>query len=290
VTGTDRGGGGLGVYERQRGNRTASLVLGLAMVMTAGAIPALAQGQTEEYPLFDSFSFAFEAAWAGLDTNIRLDSKEFGVGTEIDFESDGGLAESETVPSLSLEWRIGRRHHLNGWWQSVDRDASRQILTEIRFGDVVFPIEEVVTFGFDEEEFGVGYRYYPILKRRTAFGVGGGLRTLRVGAGLRAQEIDLSEEGDFTGPLPFLSLEVRYAIARKLRLVSDLGILYIEIGEYSGGQVILDTYLEHLTFRNVAFGLGVRGGRVSVEVDTEDFAGKAKIAVASARIYARVRF
>jgi uncharacterized linocin/CFP29 family protein len=56
-----------------------------------------------------------------------------GKGTELNFENDGGLDSSKAVPSLSFEWRIGRRHRLGGWWMNVDRNATNTILTEEQF-------------------------------------------------------------------------------------------------------------------------------------------------------------
>ena len=265
--------------------------LGLCL-LAAGVLAAAAPGpaHAQEYSLFDRFSFALEGSWANLDTRIRLDSKQLEVGTEIHFENQGGLVDNTVVPSLAFDWRIGRRHRLGGWWLDVDRDNTTQILTEIRFGDVVFPIDEEVTFSFGQEELGLAYTYFLTLKERLAFGVGGGLRTLKVDAGLAARDLEISEEGDFTGPLPFVWVEVRYGLARKLRLVSNLGLFYIEIGDYTGSQLVLDAYFEHLTFKNLSFGGGLRGGQVDVDVNTSDYAGAVKIGIVSLRVFARVRF
>jgi hypothetical protein len=242
-----------------------------------------------ERPLFDRLSLAVEGSWATLDTSIRLDSPTLGIGTELDFEQDGGLESSEVFPSASIEYHPGRRHLLRGWWQKFDRENTKQILEDIEFGDVVFPINERVLFSFDEEEFGLGYAYFPLHKKRFALGFGGGIRTLRVGTALEAQDIAAEEEGEFTGPLPFFGLQARWAFADKWRLVSDLGVFYLEIDDYSGGQIAADGFIEHLTFRNVAFGGGIRVGWVDLDVERPHFLGDATIGTASARLYIRIR-
>ena len=264
-------------------------------MLFAGAITGVlfttsvaAQGKDDE--LFDRFNLALEGSLVKLSTTIRLDSKTLGIGTKLDFESDGGLADSEVVGSGSFEWQFKRRHGLRGWWQRVDRDESTQILEEIQFGDTVFPIDTLVTFAFDEEEYGLGYLYYFTRKPHLALGAGGGLRTLKIGAGLSSTGGGLSDDGDFTGPLPFGTFQLRWRFDPRWRLVSEFGIFAIEIGDYSGSQYLLDGYVEYLAWKHLSFGAGWRGGYVDVEVDTSSFSGKAEIDSSALRGYARVRF
>jgi len=264
-----------------------AVIIGIAglLVLTVSA-PASAQ----QDQLFDRFSLALEGSWVRMDTTIRLDSKVLGVGTELDFESDGGLASSKVVPSLSFDWQVGRRHRLTGWWQNVDRSHSAQILEEIRFGDEVYPVDEVVSFGLGEEEYGLGYTYYLSRQERFAFGLGGGVRTLQVSARLAAQGLQVSSEGDFTGPLPFVWADVRSAVGSNWRFVGNLGLFYISFGDYTGHQLVLDASIEHLTLDWLSVGGGLRGGYASVEVDTSDYNGEAKLGIGSVRLFARVRF
>jgi hypothetical protein len=230
-----------------------------------------------------------------MDTTIRLDSELIGKGTELNFEKDGGLDSSKALPTLSFDWRIGRRHRLGGWWANIDRDSITTILTEIKFGDVVFPIEARVRFLLGTEELGLGYTYIISLKERHAFGLGGGFRTLKTTIGLAALNIEKEEEGDFTAPLPFFSVEYRYGISPKWRLVSDFGVFYIEIGDFSGSQIVLDAYVEYLISERFAFGGGIRGSRVDADMTTEHeiagtFNGAFKMSIMSGRLFFRVRF
>jgi len=263
------------------------LLVCVAVALVAGsAVP----GSAQDDQIFDRFSIAVEASWVNLDTNLRLDSKTLGIGTKLDFESDGGLASSKTVPSLSFDWQIARRHRLGGWWQDVDRSNTTQILKEIRFGDQVFPVNEVVTFGLGEEEIGLGYTYFLTRRERFAFGLGGGVRTLRVSASLAARNLELTSKGEFTGPLPFVWAEVRSAVGSRWRFVGNLGLFYISIGDFTGRQLVLNASIEHLTLDWLSFGAGLRVGHVNVDVETSSYRGEAKIEVGGARVFARARF
>jgi hypothetical protein len=276
-------------------NPVRRILLTLAIAAAATLVAPSATAQQGEYQLFDRFSLALEGSWAFMDTNLRLDSELLGRGTELDFENDGGLPSSEAIPSLSFEWMMGRRHRLNGWWMSVDRYAVNTLLTEIRFGDQVFPIDEEVRFLFGSEEFGLGYTYYVRRRPRHALGLGGGFRTLKVTAGLAARDLEISEEGDFTAPLPYFLLEYRFGISPRWRLISDFGVFYIEIGDFEGSQLVLDAWVEYLASRRVSVGAGLRGSRVDADMTTGteiagDFTGSAKLSIASGRVFVRLRF
>jgi len=263
------------------------LLVCVAVALVAGsAVP----GSAQDDQIFDRFSIAAEVSWVNLDTNLRLDSKTLGVGTELDFESDGGLASSKTVPSLSFDWQIARRHRLGGWWQNVDRSNTTQILKEIRFGDQVFPVNELVTFGLGEEEIGLSYTYFLNRRERFAFGLGGGVRTLRVSARLAARNLELASKGEFTGPLPFVWAELRSAVGSRWRFIGNLGLFYISIGDFTGRQLVLDTSMEHLTLEWLSLGGGLRIGHVNVDVETSTYAGAANVNIGSARVFARARF
>jgi hypothetical protein len=264
--------------------------LGVVCTTFLSTGPASAQ----EYQLFDKFSFALEGSWAAMDTIVRLDS-DLGEGTELNFENDGGLAKSTVVPTLSFEWMMGRRHRLAGWWMNIDRNSTDTILQEIKWGDVVFPIDEEVRFLLGNDEIALSYTYMLVLKDRHAFGLGGGLRTVRTTMGLATVEAEISEEGDFTAPLPFINVEYRYGLGEKWRLISDLGVFYVEIGDYAGGQYVLDGWVEYLASRRVAIGAGARGTLVDAEmatgtIITGDFFGQFKSSVVALRLFFRLRF
>jgi len=127
-------------------------------------------------------------------------------------------------------------------------------------------------------------------KERFAFGVGGGVRTLKVSATLSAKNLQASSEGEFTGPLPFVWAEVRSAVGDRWRLVGNLGLFYVSIGDYTGRQLVLDASIEHLTLDWLSLGAGLRAGKVSVDVDTSSYRGEAKLSSGSGRVFARARF
>ncbi len=143
-----------------------SVVIGVLCVvfLCAAAVPAHAQREFQ--PLFDKFNFKLAGSWVKLTTEIRLDSNLSGKGTTLNFEDDLGLGDNETIPTLSFDWQIARKHKLGVRWQDINRDSNTQALTEIDWGGETIPINADITLGFDITQAFIDYTYYPWVKER----------------------------------------------------------------------------------------------------------------------------
>ena len=249
-----------------------------------------AKRAAQEYSLFDKFSGSLEAGYVGLQTKARLDSKKLGIGTEIDFESDLDLDSGKSIPAMTLEYRLGRRHLLSAYWQDIDRTSSAQNLKEIQFGELVIPIDAEVSLGYDIKEVLLGYNYYFVLKDRSAIGVATGLRFLDISTTLTLRGLDLTQAADVTAPLPFGGIDFRYGLTPKWRLTSMFGLFYIEIGDIKGSQAVLGASLEHLTFQHVGFGFKLRYSIVDVEADSTDYLGTLDLGINNLAFFVRGRF
>jgi len=242
-----------------------ALVFGCLGLMSA--TPAEAQREFE--PLFDKFNFQLEGSWVGLKTEIRLDSEVLGRGTKLSFEDDLDLDSLKTIPTLSFEWQIARKHKLALRWQDISRDSSAQALTEIQWGDENIPIDADITLGFDIEQWFLDYAYYPWVKENWAAGFGIGVRTMDIQATLAWREDTIDEEGSSdvkgTAPLPYLYFEYRRLFSDNWRFVTGLGWLYVKIDDIEGGQWIGRVGIEYLAGRRWSFGAAVNVAQATVE-------------------------
>jgi hypothetical protein len=262
------------------------VVLGLS---AASAAPIAAQ----EYPLIDRFTLSLAGSNIGLSTEIRLDSRELGLGTTINFEDDLGLDSSKIIPALSFQARLGRRHVIDGFWTKADRNSTSQALDEIRFGDIVIPGGSQVALAYDQESFSLGYSYYFLLRDRWGLGARIGARYLSLTTILTVRTLDLEEKGDTAYPLPFLGFSFRYGITQnnRWRLISNFGWLSVDIGDADGSQYLLNATVEHLTWKHFGFGLGFNLTTVDVTIDDgEDFIGTADLSTTSVGIFGRARW
>lgn len=260
-------------------------LLTAAIFLAVGATPSLAQN----YSLFEKWSVGAEFGWADLSTTMRLDANNFNLGTEIDFENQLGLG-NKAIPAITASYKPGRRHELFFAHFKANRDSTKSVATEIRFGDIVIPINADIILQWDTTDTRVGYAYYPMIKQRTALGVGVGLRVQDLKASILIRDTEVYEEAAAVGPLPYIWVEVRHALTPRTRLKSGLGVLAATVGDYSGNQWILDFGIQHQTFKKVAFGGRFDLAKVNVDSTQKNFTGKLVQDVNTVRIFVRARF
>ena len=235
-----------------------------------------------------------------MTTEIRLDSEVLGKGTTLNFEDDLNLDSGKTIPTLSFEWQIAKKHKLGFRWQDITRDSSSQALTEIQWGDETIPIDANITLGFDIAQAFIDYAYYPWVKDRWAAGFGVGLRWMDIQATRAWREENIDEEGssDVKGsaPLPYLYFEYRRLFSEKWRFIAGFGWLYVSIDDISGGQLIGRAGIEYLLGKRWAFGGALNLSTVDVDwdgIETEEgnlVNGAVKMDINDFSVFVRVRF
>jgi len=263
------------------------------LVAVALATTTPAEAQRDYEPLFDKFNFRLEGSWVGLKTEIRLDSKTLGRGTTLSFEDDLDLGSSKTIPSLSFEWQIARKHRLGVRYQDISRDSSAQALTEIQWGDETIPINADITLAFENTQAFIDYTYFPWVKDRWAAGFGLGFRVMDISATLAwEEEIIGGGEGTAKGtaPLPYLYFEYRRLFSDHWRFVTGLGWLYLKIEDIEGGQWIGRASIEYLLGKRWAFGASVNLATVGVDWEGDEFLGRFESNINDVSVFARVRF
>jgi hypothetical protein len=280
--------------------RSAFLAAAFIGVLLVSAVPAEAQREYE--PLFDKFNFKLEGSWVGLTTDIRLDSELLGRGTTLSFEDDLNLASGKTIPTLSFEWQIAKRHKLGVRWQDINRDSTAQALTEIQWGDEIIPINSNISLGFDITQAFIDYAYYPWVKDRWAAGFGLGLRWMDLQATLayrgEGQEETIEGSSDVKGsaPLPYVYFEYRRLFSDKWRFITGLGWLYIHIDDIKGGQLIGRLRIEYLTEKRWGFGAAVNFANAGVDwaaIATEEqniLDARVDLDIWDFSVFVRVRF
>ena len=271
--------------------------IGLAVLLLSVATPAAAQRGYE--PLFDKFSLRLEGSWISTSTSMRLDSELLGRGTTLDFEDDLDLAANQTIPSLSFDWQIAKRHKLAVRWQDLGRNSTTQALEEIQWGDEVIPINADISLGFDVTQYFVDYAYYPWVKESWAAGFGLGVRVMELSATLAWEEENLegSTEAQGTGPLPYLYFEYRRLFSDDWRFVAGLGWLSVKVEDIEGSQYVGRVGIEYLAGEHWGFGAAFNVATIDVDwkgLETESgeslYTGAIEFDVNDVSLFARFRF
>lgn len=263
-----------------------SLRLLVCSALAAGALsPTGALGQ--DYQLIDDFALEVSARSNDLDTTIRVDGP-MTAGTTINLEDGLGLSKSEQNLGVSAEWRLGHRHLLSGAWANHERDTTRRIRETIKIGEVVFPVDVDVRTKFDIETITVSYQYLLVLKERVTFGIGGGARVYDFRIAASANQLDLAEDADVSGPMPFVGMDWRYGLTPRWRLRATAGFFDISIDEYDGSQVLGELALEFRPMKRLSVGVAGDIGTLDVDVNGELWDGAVDSDVLGTRAFARV--
>lgn len=267
------------------------LSLFLVSLVLVSSAPALAGVSVDESKVLDRWTFRIGGYLTGIDTELRLDPGPGDRGTTINLEDDLGFDSSDTVPRLGLGVIIGKRHRISLTYFETKRDSSARLTEEIEFGDETFPVDVNVAAFYDTSFFELAYTYYFYTSETTALGVGLGLVSANLSAGIGVSLLgvgaDLSDDLSSNVPIPQLGFAASHWLGKKFVLNGAVGYIAFDIDEYSGNVLGAGVSLEHRTWENFGFGLGWAISNYDVDSDDLDFLGKFEYRISGFEFYGR---
>ena len=246
--------------------------LGLSSPVNANDDP---KDDWERDPTGKRFAIALGGFFPKLDTKVRVDSSDGGLGTTIDFESTLGMDKSNSLPTVRGFYRFNEKHRINFGYFDLDRSGLGVSDVEIRFGDVTFPANLPLNSYFDIKVMDLTYGYTLVHNSKWDLDASIGLSLQKISIGIQGAALGiLKEEVKVTVPLPTFGFSGLYALTDKLLISGRLGIFAIELDLDSsniGGSVI-DARLSllHQTFKHVGFGIGGNFFKINVDYEDED--------------------
>lgn len=274
-------------------SRTCSCIAG--SLLAAFLVQALTSCQTSpplsETP-YKSLSHRFElsagaAALGNFDTELRLDSQNFNVGTFLDAETDLGLGSSATVGNVNAVYRINRRHRVDLSLQQIDRDGTRTLNDSIEVGGETIPAGSV-TSHLDTTTLQTTYVYNFAVQERWEVGFTAGLNwtDLDIGIGVTGGQEEEVVAKVFA-PVPQLGITGTYALSPKWRVGGAIQWLSIGFGEYQGATHSMRLNLDYDIIKNLGVGLGLLTYQADADVEGDEFAGILNYGYQGAFLYLR---
>ncbi len=256
----------------------------LFSVMLSLSAPAAELGNWER------FAVNVGAFVSERDTNIRLDSSDGIVGTELDFEDDLGVDEDQDVARVDGFWRYGKRSRLDFAFYKLDRSATSFATLSFRFGDQVFTIGTPLRTELELQIIKAAYTYSFIRNPKVDFGVTAGLHVMDMDTSITALNTGDFDEGDTTAPLPVIGARVAYQITPELIFSASTEWFGIEADDYEGRFLDTKITIEHNTFKNVGFGVGFNDSNFDIESEDSDAEGEFEIDYDGWLIYTKAYF
>jgi len=212
-----------------------------APLLAAGLVTAT--GEARAQSLNDRFWIEGAALWADVNSEgeFRLPNAPRD-GVAIDFESDLGLNDKETLGSINAGFRAFDRVIIGADYYRLDRSSSASLGRDIQFEDVTFPIAASVESGFSSDIYRLTIGYALIRNDTLEIGPSIGLHATdfdifvsgeaRVGQNQNAQTV---RQRDFLAPLPTVGLFGAWSPTPRLTINGRVDYMSLSLGDYDGG-------------------------------------------------------
>jgi hypothetical protein len=238
------------------------------------APPAAAQTpvatQTSMASLYDKLQVSFSLPLVILNADVRIDSKDGTIGTEVDAEEDLGLPTTNVEPRLALRWRLGRRHEVETGYQFVRRSVERTLERNIEFGDTTFDVGLRVKSTMDTDQAFLTYRFALMAHERTQVGVGLGLGAvfakLELDGLSNSGTVTISQHKSITGPLGSLGLYGRFLSGDRWYFEADARYVKVDIGRLDARIAELNGAARYSLSRLVALEAGYGISAVKLDI------------------------
>jgi len=252
--------------------RRSIFVVAVAAILAAA--PAVAQETRTN--LYNKFEFSPSLTSVILNSNIRIDSEDGSVGTDVDAEDDLGLEKVKWEPRFALRWRPGHRHEIEVGYQFARRDAEKTIERDINFADTTYSAGATLHTHLKTDLAFLNYRFAIIAKDGVQAGVALGTGALLLDAGLDALafagsgQVDYSANSKVTVPLGSLGAYGRFLIGDAFTAEADARIVKLKVSRFDVQYTELNAAGRYFFSHSVGIELGAGADAVKVDIDPKE--------------------
>jgi len=235
-----------------------------------------------------------------FDTNLRVDSKTLGEGTEIGLEDDLNFDDSTITYNINAYVRIANRHRIAGGYYVFDRDSSATLNTQIQVGDEIFPAGANVTSEFNLQVIPIAYSYSFINNEKNEFSALVGLHWNKVefklngyaGAGTASLIADVTADAD--APLPMIGIDYEHRFSERWTAGLTASAFYLKASgstfAFKGSLLNLGVNTEYWFFNNLGIGAALSYFKLDAEVEDDSWKGEFDYQYWGPQLYAIIRF
>ncbi|KQP13675.1 outer membrane beta-barrel protein [Pseudorhodoferax sp. Leaf267] len=274
--------------------RRARHTLPLALALGAGAASAQSTAPAPEPRVWLQVS----AYRPNVDSNFRLDRTDSPLnGTDIDGESDLGLARHRTVPAVLLGLRISERWRAEFEYLSLNRSSSTSVadIGGITFGDGQFNADIDARLRTHTYRLAAGYSFLRDADKELGVVVGAHVTDMLVsvsGAAIvNGQAVGaFTERRSETLPAPTLGVYGSYRFGSNWQLDGRVDFFKLRYRDYSGRLLNMQANALYRVTPNIGVGVGWRRDDLRVEGDGSNFSGELRYRFNGPQLFVRAGF
>jgi hypothetical protein len=278
-----------------------SHITSIALLILFSSVSAVAQegtlkeDQDSNNETWDRFEVSLGGFFSAYNSGITFRSQQLGLGLVIDIEDALGLKTTVFALRGEVAYKIGKtkKNYLTIGYFGINRTAKKTLEEELEIGGIVYPIGSELNSKFNLSIIRIKYGYSFYQDERVSIGASVGLFIMPVSFAIKVPGL-ADNDTNFTAPLPLIGLRTDFQITERFYLKQNIEFLYLSTSSFSGGILDLGVYLEHKTFKNVAFGLGVNSNRLNISLKKPDsaidFFGDIRMDYTGALLYVKYYF
>jgi len=284
----------------------SSVLLLLAASAAAIASPGLARAdeaddvqasaESGSGPLNDRFMLSLGTFLLSTNTKVQVNGTGGSTGTEVDFDKDLGLKDSDRF-RVDGTWRFFQRHKLRAMYFSTSQSRTRDLDRDITIGDTTYPIDGSIKATNDTTIIELAYEY--VFMKRPTFELAGS-------AGIHSIQFDFTLEGDATvngvptagrvesrntsAPLPVFGFRALWEFAPKWYLDGQEQFFVISYGDYQGHVNDFRAGVVRMFGSHFGVGAGWNSFSTRLDVGKTNFDGSLKWRYGGAQLYVTANF
>ena len=234
----------------------------------------------DESPVgMEKFKLSIGGFFSTIDSQLKINSKTIGMGTDIDIESDLGFDEDVSLGRIEGYWRFAKKHRLFLGYYGFDRDAHHTLEKDIIINDKLFEVGASLYSNWEVDFVYAAYGYsffqgekwelsgtFGLYYLNTVFTTSGAARIVGNPGGITRER---TEEAGLDLPIPLFGLAAEYYITPKWRVAARVSYFTFSLDEWSGHVFDTSAYLEYLFHKNFGIGLGYLYFDTDVERDRD---------------------
>ena len=223
-------------------------------------------------------------------SEVRVNASSGGRNAAVKLENVTDLEQNISIVRFDGQIHFNARHNMAFSYYDIVRTGGRTLNQEVQWENQTYAINTGVKSSYEQEVFKLAYVYDFLSRPSGELGLLLGLHTMVFDLGLRTDDGSQRSEVKATAPLPVLGLAGKYRIGGKWGLVGSAEWLDVTVGDYQGTFTDLVLAVEHDTFKNVGFGIGLNSFDLDVQATSDDFVGNLDLGFDSVLVYVKGSF
>ena len=212
------------------------------------------------------------------------------VGTNLNAESDLGLASRLNMGRAEIMFRLKERNKIRLDFLDVDRSATHQITQPIDFGNETFPVAALVASEVDWRMFGITYTYEIFHNDRFELGTGLAVDLLQAEAQAQVNATQQRQDVSGAGAFPTIPLDFALRISRRWSVTAHGQYFHAALSNFDGWLADIHGDVQYRWKPNFALGVGYSTFRAKLALDTGNFPGGFQLSLTGPEAFFRVSF